>query len=380
MSIDLESIAEGSKQKIFQVGDAVIPYFRRLLRFMALPYCYSQVNWSECSKSKTQVALDFLYIFFRLKYYPDNYSQCRLWEKNRSDWTYYYGSNYDPYQRRQLRKFVQPRIYEIVFQDKVISEMICKANKIPTPKVLTVLKKGESVEKVVKNIAERGICKLIFKPRFGKGGGGIICTEFEDGYVKTVKRGNDVSIAEMKADGELIVQEFINQHKDLRKVSTSTNTIRVVTIRKRNGEVLIVGTYARFGVGTSKVDNLSQGGISVAANIKTGELAQVGINRLSQIFYSHPTSGIAFEGFHIPLWAQVISLAKQVQSNFDFFPFLGMDIAVTPRGPILIEINSSYDNVALEQARGPVLDDPEVYRAFEEYDLFINNYQKNLKL
>lgn len=379
MKLDLEVLSECCKTKASKIVDAGVPYVRRFLRFLALPYCFSKVNWKECTKTKIEVAFDFLYIFFRLKYFPDNYSPCRLWEKSKAEWVYYYGSNYDPYQRRQLRKAVQPAAYEIVFQDKVVSEMLCKANQIPTPKIMRVVKDGQPIEGVAADLAREGVERLIFKPRFGKGGGGIICTEFRDGKVKAISRGEEVSIARIAAKGEMVVQEFINQHKDMSKISASTNTIRAVTIRRSNGEVLIVGTYARFGVGSSKVDNLSQGGICVAADINTGKLAPSGFDRLSHVFEMHPTSGLAFIGYQIPLWDGVINLAKKVQSSFEFYPLLGMDIAVTEHGPVIIEINSGYDNVDLEQAQGPILRNLQVYEAYTEYDLLINKYQRNLK-
>ena len=63
------------------------PIIRRILRFIALPYCYFfLVNWKECTASRLQVLKDLLYIFFKLKYYPDNYSPCRFWEKDRKEW------------------------------------------------------------------------------------------------------------------------------------------------------------------------------------------------------------------------------------------------------------------------------------------------------
>ncbi|MCR8915811.1 hypothetical protein FDP08_03460 [Marinobacter panjinensis] len=378
MSVDLEVLSEKVKNKISQGRDNGIPYIRRFLRFLALPYCFSKVNWKECTKSKTQVAFDFLFIFFRLKYYPDNYSPCRLWEKSKSEWVYYYGSNYDPYQRRQLRKSVQPRAYEIVFQDKVLSEMLCTAKNIATPEIIRIVKEGENIERVAQELAKRELRNLIFKPRSGKGGGGITCTQFEDGEVNAIQKGLVVPLGGIKAESELIVQEFITQHKDMSRISESTNTIRAVTIKKINGEILIVGTYARFGVGTSKVDNLSQGGICVSVDIDTGKLAQSGFDRMSQVFQEHPTSRVQFAGYQLPQWERVIALAKEVQAAFEFYPLLGMDLAITEKGPVVIEINSGYDNVDLEQARGPILKNSEVCSAFKEYNLLINKYQKNL--
>jgi len=379
MTIDLEALSEKAKSQILKAKTNGIPYLRRFFRFLALPYCFSKVNWAECTRSKCQVAFDFLYIFFRFKYYPDNYSPCRFWEKPRSEWAYYYGSNYDPYQRRQLRKKVQPSAYEIVFQDKVISEMLCNSESIATPEVVKVVSKGEDLESIAQGLAKMNLTNLIFKPRSGKGGGGITCTQLEDGVVNAIKNGLVVPLKGAKADCELIVQAFIEQHKDMSRVSQSTNTIRVVTLKRKNGEILIVGSYARFGVGTSKVDNLSQGGICVSVDTESGELSDTGFDRMSRIFHEHPTSGVLFKGYRVPQWGKVIDLAKKVQRSFDFYPLLGMDIAITYEGPVVIEINSGYDNVDLEQAQGPILRNPAVYEAFKEYNLLINRYQKKLK-
>lgn len=380
MNIDLEVLSDKAKLKLVHGRENGTPYIRRFFRFLALPYCFSKVNWNECTRKKTRVALDLIYIFFRLKYYPDNYSPCRLWEKPKSEWVYYYGSNYDPYQRRQLRTHVQPSIYEIVFQDKVISEMLCNAKSIATPAIVKVVRQGEYLQHIAQELASRDLKNLIFKPRSGKGGGGITCTQFEDGVVNAIQRGLVVPLEGLKAECDLIVQKFVVQHEDMNRISKSTNTIRAVTIKRMNGEILIVGTYARFGVGSSKVDNLSQGGICVSVDIDSGELAERGFDRMSQIFQEHPTSKVPFAGYQIPRWKEVIALAKKVQSDFDFYPLLGMDIAITEKGPVVIEINSGYDNVDLEQATGPILKKPEVYNAFSEYDLLINKYQKNLYL
>jgi glutathione synthase/RimK-type ligase-like ATP-grasp enzyme len=379
MNINLEVFSENLRNNAFKAKSILVPHFRQFFRFMALPYCFSKVNWQECTKTKAQVALDFIYIFFVLKYYPDNYSPCRFWEKTRSEWAFYYGSNYNPYQRRKLRKMVQPVIYDIVFDDKLIAEMVCRASNINTPNILGIVKKNECIATAVEKFSENGFENLIFKPRWGEGGQGIICTERKDRAVIGVVRGELVSLEGMKAEDEYIVQPFIVQHNGMKNISSSTNTIRVVTLRSYNGNIIIVGTYARFGVGSSKVDNLSQGGICVSVDIDTGRLLHTGFDRMSHLFNAHPTSGVVFKGYEIPLWDQVIDLARMVQSSFEFYPLLGMDIAVTADGPIVIEINPGYDNVDLEQASGPVLRRPEVYQAYMEYDLFINRHQKSLK-
>jgi hypothetical protein len=149
-------------------------------------------------------------------------------------------------------------------------------------------------------------------------------------------------------------------------------------MKKKDGEVLVVGAYIRFGVGAAQVDNLSQGGLSVAVDKRTGRLASCGHDRRSHEYERHPTSQIEFEHHTVPYWSEVMKLAANVQRRLPYYRLLGMDIAVTSDGPVVIEINSDYDNVDLEQACGPILKDREVLTAFAEYGLLINGKQRNL--
>jgi glutathione synthase/RimK-type ligase-like ATP-grasp enzyme len=65
--------------------------------------------------------------------------------------------------------------------------------------------------------------------------------------------------------------------------------------------------------------------------------------------------------------------------KFYYYRLLGMDIALSIHGPVLIEINAFPDLVAMEQATGPLLKDERIRTEFRKYDLFINNLQYNLK-
>ena len=85
------------------------------------------------------MALDLLPIFFRLRYYPDNYSPCCLFEKPRPDWLYYYGSSYHPWARHRLRQEVQPRNWIQFFTDKTTSEAHFRASGVPMPRTYAVL-------------------------------------------------------------------------------------------------------------------------------------------------------------------------------------------------------------------------------------------------
>ena len=63
---------------------------------------------------------------------------------------------------------------------------------------------------------------------------------------------------------------------------------------------------------------------------------------------------------------------------YPFYKLIGMDIAVTQVGPVLIEVNANPDIVFQEQTSGPLFKDKRVLKEFDKYDLLVNKYQKKL--
>ena len=98
------------------------------------PGCYRKVRAiKDCGKSRTGLALDLLTWFFSYKTLPTHYGKCRLWEVDRKDWKYYYGSNYLPHQEARLKRIVQPLEYRLLFNDKYICALLCQALGNPGP-------------------------------------------------------------------------------------------------------------------------------------------------------------------------------------------------------------------------------------------------------
>jgi len=351
-----------------------IPYFRRFLRFLALPYCYFRlVNWDECKASKLQVLKDLFYIFFALKYFPDNYSLCRLWEKDRSEWIYYYGSIYGPYQRGRLRKKVQRKEYEIIFQDKNICYKLCQASDLPLPRQYGIIEPFGDYKKFIKSIFDKNkIAQLMVKPISGKGGKGIVLAYIENRRIFIQSGPEKIPIDDFVFTETSVAQEFVIQHPSLSEISPSVNTIRIVTLLTIDSQVLIIGALMRFGIDKAYIDNTSSGGVAAGINLDSGTLKDVAYDNKSRIYSAHPTSKFIFKGYCIPYWEEVHLLAQKIQKEFSFYKLLGSDIAITAKGPVVIEINGAHDNVGLEQKCGPILSDRIVRYEFKRHNLLIN--------
>lgn len=350
------------------------------MRFIALPYCFFYLmNWKECSVSRFQVIKDFLYIFFRLKSFPDFYSPYRLWEKDRKEWAYYYGSGYDAWHRYKLRKEIWPLKYLLLFDDKYISDLLCRGiGNISLPKFYGVIRPDDVGYQLTIQSAVSA-ANIIIKPIEGSAGRGIALAYTEDGHIYIKQGETTIKLEEFKLDATCIIQELLTQNEQLSKIApNSVNTVRVVTLLTGNNESIIISASMRFGVGSAYVDNWSAGGVAVGVDVESGILKKVAFDKYGNEYLSHPVSKTVFEGCDVPEWNKVAKLAIKVQKAFPYNKMLGHDIAITENGPVLIEINPSTDLVFQEQTAGPLLKNKHVYKEFERYGLLVNSPQRKL--
>ena len=361
-----------SKEYLSRFYASSIPYFRRVLRFIALPYAYFiLVNWKECTSSPFQVFKDFIYIFFILKDFPDYYIQFRWWEIDRSEWKFYYGSFYNPYQRGRLRKEIQKKEYEILFEDKYISSQLCIAADIAQPEFLGYIEPKDHYHQLLDKLVEKHQ-RVIIKSTRGRGGKDIYLAYKQNGETVINDRFQIKSLDHFILEYPSILQKYITQHKLVNNISVSVNTIRTETLLTHDNNVLILGSFMRFGLNNTFVDNQSSGGLSVGVNIETGKLKKYALDGRGKQYTAHPDSGFVFENFQIPFWEEIVNLSKRVQTSFPYYKILGPDIAITDTGPIIIEINAIPDHAGLEMDYGPTLKNDQVLIEFHKYNLLIN--------
>jgi hypothetical protein len=355
--------------------------YQRFRQFLALPGCYRQVRaFKECPRKGTALAGDLLTLFFSYKTFPDHYGLCRLWEVGRRDWKYYYGSNYHPHQRIRIAAALKQQDYRIMFIDKFLCTMYGKGMGIPSPYTYGIVDPAEDFRAQIRAWFQASSAPaLIIKPLYGRGGLGIVIAR-KDGDHITIQAKAPVSLDDFVLEDRSVVQELLQQDKRMSAFSPfSVNTLRIITMLTKRGEVILVNGSMRSGVGESFVDNWSAGGVSVGVDCEKGVLKRYAYDRKWNRFPAHPTSGTVFENYPIPEWERVRAAAVSIQKAFSFYRMLGLDLAIGPGGePVLIEINGAPDLAALEQKAGPLLKSLPVLRAFGEYGLLVNRHQRGL--
>ncbi len=150
-------------------------------------------------------------------------------------------------------------------------------------------------------------------------------------------------VAYMVSNKYDLAEEYIIQHPALMELSPSgVNTVRIFTqLNGRNVDFL--GARLRICV-NSFVDNMAAGNLAAPIEMKTGIVYGPGVyNDITKKDMAiHPVTGKAVIGFVIPYWNAVLELAFNAALKTPENRSVGWDIAITGKGPELIEGNHNW--------------------------------------
>jgi len=357
------------------------PLIRRAIRFALLPYCFFKlVDWRECTKSRIAVAFDFLYIFFVLRDFPDNYGPCRLWERPRKEWALYFGSNYNPHQKALLRRRVNPLPLQLVYNDKHVCDLLCRGIGVPVPMLYGTVDAGENVaDRVLRCLEAVGAREAMVKPIHGHAGIGVMRAQREGNQIVLSRGAGVIPSGGMRALEKCIIQEVVQQDLQVSAFApSSVNTIRILTMLDPAGNAFVVAASMRFGRGDSVVDNWSAGGVAVGVDRSNGQLLGVAYDKSGNRYTTHPSAGLSFQGFQVPRWSEIVELSLKVQRELPFNRMLGLDVAVCVGGVVLIEVNPDADIMFQEQTSGPLFASRRTWEVFRDYGLLYNRQQRRL--
>ena len=274
-----------------------------------------------------------------------------------------------------IDKYLNNREIESGIADKNYFDMYLKGLKMP--KTYLHLINGQFLDAEYNFIdKEKAINILlkyesfIVKPSMVSYGGKNVCF-FENYKYYDIKQ-----YLENLQDENLIFQETIKQHKNMAVLHPdSVNTIRIMTLII-NGQVQILSSSLRLGVGKSKVDNASAGGIYCGIN-EEGDLTNFAYDSNGNRYEKHP-DGVAFNKCNLPFMDKVKALVKTAAQRFPHFRCIGWDIAIDENGePLIIEANLTMSSLDVVQTVGGPLFGKYTDQVLEEV---FHNKKKNKKI
>ena len=183
------------------------------------------------------------------------------------------------------------------------------------------------------------------------GGHGVSFISQQKGSIYEQLKEIDAEIA-----GDIVIQAPILQHPDMAKLhKESINTIRAFSFLTKQGDVKIYSVIVRIGVGSSRVDNASSGGITCGVE-KDGSIKPVAFTPKGDRFTEHPTTGFHFEQVKIPNYSNVLETIRKLHTQIPHFRFASWDIAIDQEGdPVLIEVNLRAGELDFHQLNnGPI--------------------------
>ena len=129
--------------------------------------------------------------------------------------------------------------------------------------------------------------------------------------------------------GVCLIEEPLDQAEELARLNPSSiNTLRVITMIDRNGEIHIPFANIRIGRANSFVDNFSTGGVTASIDIETGIVDSRLYDKKGNTYTLHPDTGEPVVGFQVPEWEQVLATIKQAAAVVPSLRYVGWDVVV----------------------------------------------------
>lgn len=232
---------------------------------------------------------------------------------------------------------------------KLIAKKILKANNIPTPRTIRIIRDQVNIEQLT---ARSLPDSFVLKPNRGFGGAGILIV-----YGRHKKTGNwvkadkaQLTLADIKAhcrniiDGNFSLANVPDKAFFEERVKISpfikpyckrgVPDIRLI-VYNRVPIMAMLRLPTKKSVGRA---NIHLGGIGVGIDMGTG-ITTTAVHK-RKIIDTLPDSRFLLSGIQIPFWQEILHMAAKAQI-VSGIGFLGVDIAIDrEQGPMIFELNA----------------------------------------
>lgn len=156
-----------------------------------------------------------------------------------------------------------------------------------------------------------------------------------------------------------LLEETVVQSKKMDELCPNLlQTIRFTVFKHKNGPKILFATVKTSIYNNAIVDNATSGGVFANINLDTGKIQTNAFRFLNsaedienfgkKLFDEnglsvHPVTRTQFKGFQIPYFQEAKNLVIDIASKVNFYDrrLLGIDIALSEKGPDLIEVNTT---------------------------------------
>jgi hypothetical protein len=172
------------------------------------------------------------------------------------------------------------------------------------------------------------------------------------------KHGQQVPLAdfadevEQYAEGGYLFQTRLAPHpKIVDVVGDQISTVRMFVLVDDKGPLLLRASW-KIPSGETVADNFWRSGNMLAGiDVETGRVIRV-LRRTTtgtETVETHPKTGTSFHGLVFPEWQQMRDVVMRGAAAVPSCHFQGWDVALTDRGPVLVELEGDGGDPIMEQ-------------------------------
>ena len=335
--------------------------------------CWQQLdNLQIVQLPKWRQLAEMTALFLLRRIGPGYYIQGKFWRPDlpfRDKWLHVNNTEYNDFIDRW-----NARPYQKSSQHKVVEKAVLQLLAVPTPEFIAYLhpQAGVSADGApLRTLAQlKQLCaglvgqKICLKLVEGFGGAGFsaftVVQQTDDVAFEHPFTRVQVSIeswwqqSQQNSDG-YIIERYLQQHPAVEALHpNSVNTLRI-WVYQLPDRTEIAGSFLRIGQKNSMVDNTSCGGLYCPIDQNTGTLlyAVCPLEPWSQLA-QHPDTGAQVSGVQIPFWAECQAIAGKALQAFPHVRVAGVDVAIAPEGPQMIELNVRPDQIGCTRMDVPL--------------------------
>jgi hypothetical protein len=272
--------------------------------------------------------------------------------------------------------------WQATTEDKWLCSHILARSAIRVPETLAVIDKSERVYPGTRKIASAHQLREFVTARdvvpfFGKENRGIcsfgafLVEHADDRAVHLKGHGPlpyDVFLDQFVGGTSYLLQRLETNHAFFAPYTGSLATVRVCILLDKAG-LRIPFAVLKLPSRENLADSFWRpGNLACRLDVESGTITGVrSKDALGTTEHeTHPESGAPIVGERLPMWDRLLDLVHRCAPIFHPVRYQSMDIALTPHGPVLIEINTGggFDLPQLASGRGFLTDEVrEFFRA-----------------
>lgn len=274
------------------------------------------------NKNFLKLVIDTGYCVFRYGFCLSDYLNYKLYNKKKKERKQYVSTRTE----NKFYETVSPSAYK---QRYTVKPNFLEDFKEYTKRDFIVPKEGE-YDKFLKFLDEHDV--FMSKPYDGLGGADV-----KREYTKDITDKKEYFENAIK--NRIFLEELVIQHPEMNKLcEKSVNTMRIMTFND-HGKSRIIWMGLRVGNGINAIDNFHAKGMAVNIDVSTGKLVGNAIDKDLNEYTEHPVTHVKFDGFQIPCFKEAKEMVLKASLESDKILVVGWDVAISDKGPVIIEGN-----------------------------------------